>query len=124
MTRFQRNTALSRLYAVLSPDRSRGGASCCEPELVMEHAILETVLSNHHTLLLLQSLGLEVEPSLVAYKEGDKKVSTKAMQAIIAGGCNTCLRGTSVEHAATVAKELGLDYQQFGHIQRLKDAIG
>ena len=124
MTRFQRKTALTCLYAVLSPDSSAGGARCPEPELVMEHAILETVLGNPHTLLLLQSLGLEVEPSLVADREGDTAVSTKAMKTILAGGRNSCLRGTSVEHAATVATELGLVHQHFGHLQRLKDAIG
>ena len=86
MTRFRRQTAMSRLYAVLCPDGSNRGAHCSEPELVMEAAILDSILDHNHTLHLLQSLGLQVEPSLVSGRESDKIVSYTVVDSFLVHG--------------------------------------
>ena len=123
MTSRQRKTALRRFYAVLSPDHSVGGARCQEPELVVEALILETVLSDRNSCLLLQSLGLKVEPSLLSDLESDINVSNELMNEILVQGRNASLRWLSVEHAAKVADKLELDVDHHGSVGRLMTAI-
>ena len=124
MTVFRRKKAMARLYAVLHPDSSGGGAHCSEPELVLEAAILDTVLAHEHTLHFLQSLGLQVEPSLLSGQESDRLVSYGVMHDFLVQGRNSNLRALSVEHAATVATKLELEAKKHGNTKRLMDAIG
>ena len=118
MTKCRRKFAVSKIYSVLSRE------SCSEAELVMEAALLDTVLGDITTYEFLQTQGLKLHPSLASSKVKDKQLALEKMLELVVSGRNKkSYRALSVDHAVAVVDELGLSLDKYGDIQRLKSAI-
>ena len=96
---------------------------CEEPELVVEAAYKDTLLSNESALAQLKTLGLQLDEELMGSKQSDKKLARDIMEEMVRQGRNGKMRASSVEHGARVASKLGLSKEKYGDIQRLMDAI-
>ena len=115
MTRFRRKGALTTIYTML--------AAASEPEIVAEGAVVTAVLADQNFCLLLNSLGLVVNPRLLTFSEADARVSTSIMQRIMASSRQSNLRYVAIDHACAVADQLGLTITTPGHVHRLKLTI-
>ena len=114
------------LYSILCPPETGivgRRAECKEPELVVEGALLDTVLADPITASLLTALGLTVDAGLAKSREQDREVSATIMSGLMKKARNSNQRGMMVQHACQVAAELGLVIEKPGAIQRLRDAI-
>ena len=118
MTKYRRKFAVSKIYSVLCRE------SCSEPELVLEAALLDTVLGDITTYEFLQTQGLKLHPSLASSKAKDKQLGLeKMLELVISGRNKNSYRALSVDHAVAVVDELELSLDKYGDIQRLKNAI-
>ena len=118
MTKCRRKFAVSKIYSVLSRE------SCSEAELVMEAALLDTVLGDITTYEFLQTQGLNLHPSIASSKAKDKQLALeKMLELVISGRNKNSYRALSVDHAVAVVDELGLSLDKYGDIQRLKRTI-
>ena len=118
MTKCRRKLAISKIYSVLSRE------FCREAELVLEAALLDTVLRDTTTYEFLQTQGLKLHPSLSNSEVKDKQLAReKMLELVIAGRNKKSYRSLSVDHAVAVADELGLSVDKYGDIQRLKRTI-
>ena len=126
MGEVQRKVALESLYSILCPPctgKAGRKAECLEPELVVDDALLATVLADPTTTMLLKSLGLEVDPALLKSRDDDRQVSIALMEVAMRKARVTSDRPKAVQHTAMVAAELGLSIGKLGSIQRLRDAV-
>ena len=118
MTKYRRKFAVSKIYSVLSRE------SCSEAELVLEAALLDTVLGDITTYEFLQTQGLKLHPSFAGSKAKDKQLGLeKMLELVISGRNKNSYRALSVDHAVAVVDELELSLDKYGDIQRLKNAI-
>ena len=118
MTRFRRKVAMSKIYVILSRE------SCSEAELVLEAALQDTVLGDTTTFEFLQTQGLKVHQSLTSSRVKDRQVALEKMEELVLAGRNkNTFRALSVDHAVAVVDTLGLSLDNYGDIQRLKEAI-
>ena len=118
MTKYRRKLAVSKIYEVLSRE------TCSEAELVMEAALQDTVMADTITYEFLQTQGLKLHQSLYSSKGKDKQVALEKMEELVIDGRNKkTLRALSVDHAVAVVDELKLSLDNYGDIQRLKNAI-
>ena len=118
MSKFRRNKALARIFLVLTAKASR------EPELVLEAALLDSVLLDPRTLEYLQSYGLELDATLKSSKMRDRETALNIMEKMVVGGRNTrAIRVLSVDHGVAVVQQLGLSLDTHGDTIRLKEAI-
>ena len=118
MSKFRRNKALARIFLVLTAKASR------EPELVLEAALLDSVLLDPRTLEYLQSYGLELDATLKSNKMRDRETALDIMEKMVVGGRNTrAIRVLSVDHGVAVVQQLDLSIDTYGDTSRLKEAI-
>ena len=118
MSKFRRNKALARIFLVLTAKASR------EPELVLEAALLDSVLLDPRTLEYLQSYGLELDATLKSSKMRDRETALDIMEKMVVGGRNTrAIRVLSVDHGVAVVQQLGLSIDTYGDTRKLKEAI-
>ena len=115
MSRYRRKVTLTALYTML--------ATASEPEIVVEGAVVTAVLADKNCCLLLNSLGLVVDSTLLIYNEEDTMVSTAVMERIMASARQSNLRYVAIDHACEVAGKLGLRLDTPGNVHRLKLAI-
>ena len=125
MSPARRHATMTSLYGILSPPAAKGHklAECGEPELVLERAILETLLADSFTSKLLQATGLRVATALVRLRDQDREVAIGVTDAIVKEARVTKMLPMAVDQASKVATALGLSLGRPGSIQRLRDAI-
>ena len=93
-----------------------------EPELVVEEFMVAQVLADHHSHLLLRTLGLQVSDSLVGGQlEEDRAVSREVLESMMISARKNSDRHRAIDHAVAVATRLQLQDGR-GHITRLMAA--
>ena len=118
MSKYRRKKAMAKIFLVIT------GNACREPELVLEAALLDSVLADTGTLEYLQSYGLKLASSLASSKMRDRETALDIMEKMVVGGRNTrAIRALSVDHGVAVVQQLGLSLDTHGDTIRLKEAI-